>query len=77
MVTRESTVLHCINNTTLQGEDAVTVSVDLFGFDTNDTDVLHGFHVHETGDISGGCVSTGGHYNPAGVGHGLPTEEVR
>ena len=24
----------------------------------------HGFHVHQLGDISGGCGSTGGHFNP-------------
>ena len=31
----------------------------------------HGFHVHEKGDCSSGDgMSTGGHFNPAGVGHG-------
>lgn len=31
---------------------------------------LHGFHVHEYGDLSNGCESAGGHYNPDSVEHG-------
>ena len=30
----------------------------------------HGFHIHEYGDLSQGCDSAGGHYNPDGVDHG-------
>lgn len=30
----------------------------------------HGFHIHEFGDMSDGCASMGGHYNPDGVDHG-------
>ena len=30
---------------------------------------LHGFHIHEFGDMSDGCKSMGGHYNPDGVDH--------
>jgi Cu-Zn family superoxide dismutase len=30
----------------------------------------HGFHVHEFGDMSKGCESMGGHYNPDGAEHG-------
>ena len=30
----------------------------------------HGFHIHEFGDMSKGCESMGGHYNPDGVDHG-------
>jgi len=34
------------------------------------TEGLHGFHIHEFGDLSDGCDSAGGHYNPHGVDHG-------
>ncbi|KAJ8725414.1 hypothetical protein PYW08_003597 [Mythimna loreyi] len=37
----------------------------------------YGFHVHETGDITKGCGSTGSHYNPEGKDHGHPTDENR
>ncbi|KAM9301761.1 copper chaperone for superoxide dismutase [Gastrophryne carolinensis] len=33
---------------------------------------LHGLHIHEFGDISEGCKSCGGHYNPGGNNHGGP-----
>jgi len=32
---------------------------------------LHGLHVHERGDCSDQGKAAGGHYNPAGVPHGL------
>ncbi|GBG26968.1 Superoxide dismutase Cu-Zn [Hondaea fermentalgiana] len=37
----------------------------------------HGFHIHMWGDLSNGCASTGGHFNPHGKTHGGPTSEVR
>ena len=30
----------------------------------------HGFHIHEFGDMTKGCESMGGHYDPDGVDHG-------
>ena len=30
----------------------------------------HGFHIHEFGDMSEGCKSMGGHYNPDNTDHG-------
>jgi superoxide dismutase, Cu-Zn family len=38
---------------------------------------LHGFHIHEYGDTTNGCVSAGAHYNPHGKTHGGPNEETR
>jgi len=37
----------------------------------------HGLHVHESGDLSGGCESLGEHYNPENVKHGNRTDPVR
>jgi len=43
------------------------VTIFLFGFVSNQ---MHAIHVHEYGDISGGCMSAGGHYNPHNTMHG-------
>ncbi|XP_055690565.1 uncharacterized protein LOC129794017 [Lutzomyia longipalpis] len=37
----------------------------------------HGFHIHERGDLSGGCGSTGSHFNPDKLHHGAPQDEIR
>ncbi|CAH1399260.1 unnamed protein product [Nezara viridula] len=37
----------------------------------------HGFHIHEKGDVSMGCASTLGHYNPHNKQHGAPQDANR
>ncbi|KAF8957251.1 superoxide dismutase [Flammula alnicola] len=36
-----------------------------------------GFHVHVSGDLSGGCLSAGAHFNPYGKTHGAPDASSR
>ncbi|XP_050947742.1 superoxide dismutase [Cu-Zn], chloroplastic isoform X4 [Cucumis melo] len=37
----------------------------------------HGFHLHEFGDTTNGCISTGAHFNPNKLTHGAPEDEIR
>ncbi|XP_008807696.1 superoxide dismutase [Cu-Zn], chloroplastic [Phoenix dactylifera] len=37
----------------------------------------HGFHLHEHGDTTNGCISTGAHFNPNNMTHGAPEDQIR
>lgn len=53
--------------------EPVLIEVSIIGLSPG----KHGFHIHERGDLSDGCTSTGGHYNPDKVTHGGPADQVR
>lgn len=55
-----------------RGEVRIDVSVS--GLKPNH---LHGFHVHETGDMSDKCKSMCAHFNPYGKSHGGPNSRER
>ncbi|CAI9104961.1 OLC1v1003763C1 [Oldenlandia corymbosa var. corymbosa] len=60
--------------TLTQDDDGPTsVNVKITGL----TPGKHGFHLHEYGDTTNGCISTGAHFNPKGLTHGAPEDEIR
>ncbi|KAH0950805.1 hypothetical protein HN011_007485 [Eciton burchellii] len=56
-----------------KGSDSVKVTGEISGLKQG----LHGFHIHEFGDNTNGCISAGAHFNPLGKEHGGPNQEVR
>ncbi|URE27115.1 hypothetical protein MUK42_14179, partial [Musa troglodytarum] len=56
-----------------EGDGPTTVNARVTGL----TPGLHGFHLHEYGDTTNGCISTGAHFNPNKMTHGAPEDEVR
>ncbi|KAI8075859.1 copper/zinc superoxide dismutase [Gilbertella persicaria] len=42
----------------------------IFANITGLTEGDHGIHIHQSGDLSGGCATTGAHYNPFNRTHG-------
>ena len=51
-------------------DSSVQIQVAITGLPRSADPTLHGFHIHQKGDVSGGCASTGGHYNPTQSHHG-------
>ncbi|XP_063225390.1 uncharacterized protein LOC134532658 [Bacillus rossius redtenbacheri] len=56
-----------------QDEGEVLVSGEVSGLSPG----LHGFHVHLSPDIAGGCAGAQGHYNPHNKHHGGPLDADR
>ena len=52
----------------------VKVELNIVGLSPNS---LHGFHVHEAGDLSDKCTSMCAHFNPFNKTHGGPNSKVR
>jgi len=50
-------------------KDLVIIDIDLEGLKKNG---LHGFHIHESGDLTSHCDSMCAHFNPFGKTHGCP-----
>ncbi|XP_044504360.1 superoxide dismutase [Cu-Zn], chloroplastic [Mangifera indica] len=58
---------------TQESDGPTTVKVRITGL----TPGPHGFHLHEYGDTTNGCMSTGAHFNPSNMTHGAPEDEIR
>lgn len=54
--------------------DRVKIDVSIVGLKPN---FLHGFHVHEAGDLTDKCTSMCAHFNPYGMQHGCPGKKQR
>lgn len=57
----------------LQGDGKTRVTGKITGLKEG----KHGFHIHQFGDYSGGCISAGGHFNPFSKQHGGPKDDNR
>ncbi|XP_053672756.1 uncharacterized protein LOC128723074 [Anopheles nili] len=62
-----------ISQSSCSSNEPVFIEINVIGL----TPGKHGFHIHEKGDLTDGCASTGGHYNPDKVSHGAPNDQVR
>ena len=63
--------VHFIEN--LQ-KNNVIIEINVVGLKKN---ALHGFHVHEAGDLSDQCTSMCAHFNPYHKNHGCPGMKER
>lgn len=52
----------------------VEIDLDISGLRKNG---IHGFHIHEYGDLTEGCKSACKHFNPYNVTHGGPDSKIR
>ena len=57
----------------IQYNNKVKVNYEIKGL----SDGLHGFHVHEYGDLTDGCTSSCAHFNPFNTHHGGRNSKIR
>jgi len=57
-----------------QKNGVTTITGELRNLDPN---ALRGFHIHQFGDLTDGCLSAGPHFNPFSKNHGAPTDTER
>jgi Cu-Zn family superoxide dismutase len=55
-------------------QNDVIIDIQIVGLNKN---AKHGFHVHESGDLSDNCKSMCAHFNPYGKSHGGQTDKER
>jgi len=55
-------------------KDKVKIDIDIKGLKPNS---LHGFHIHEAGDLTDKCTSMCAHFNPYKKTHGGPKMKTR
>ena len=55
-------------------EGMIKIELNIKGLNPNS---LHGFHVHEAGDLTDKCTSMCAHFNPYGKTHGCPGMKER
>ena len=66
-----------ITGTVIFKENLKEKKTDIFINMKGLTPGLHGFHIHEYGDLREGCSSTCAHYNPYNKKHGGPNSKER
>jgi len=55
-------------------DDKIKIDVDIKGLKPS---FMHGFHVHEAGDLTDNCKSMCAHFNPYDKNHGCPGKKER
>jgi Cu-Zn family superoxide dismutase len=83
IMSKPITAIAVFNGPTIKGtvkfteqldSNLVQIDVNLSGLNKN---ALHGFHVHESGDLTDKCESMCAHFNPYGNQHGCPGKKER
>ena len=73
-VFNETKIKGNVTFTEILQDQLVKIDVNISGLKKNG---LHGFHVHESGDLSQKCESMCSHFNPYGKQHGCPGMKER